>query len=163
MPPPPYYTEQSLAEYAHQELGEMARRLDWEVAHGSYTEIVNNVLLGLGISALPSWNSSLQLQQLRVFTVYQSWKQVVKNLASKYQFGADFQSFNRQQMQQMAMASLALAEADCLALGLPTAGGSNPWEVGIEPVDYVHDPYAYHPPSYSAYPYDYAINPTVPH
>lgn len=146
MPPPTFYTEQSLAEYAHQELGEIARRLAWEVALGSYTEIINEVLLGLEIAEPPlsSWTSVDQLQQLRVFTRYQTWKQAVKNLASYYQFGADFQLFHREQMQAMASKSLAFAEAECQSLGLPVSGGTV-WEIGVEPLDYPHDPYAYYP------------------
>lgn len=141
MPPPTSYSEQSIAEYIHQELGELPDRLGWSVAAGSYTEIVNSVLLGLDITDLSTWTGSSAIEQLRALACYRGWHQVVKALASKYQFATDFQAFQRQQMQAMALKSLALAERDCQDAGLEVSS----WEVLVTSLEDPHDPYAYYP------------------
>lgn len=141
MPPPTSYSEESLAEYIHQELGELPDRLGWSVAASSYTEVVNDILLALGVTDLTTWTGTSAIEQVRALARYRGWTQVVKALASKYQFATDFQTFQRQQMQAMALKSLALAERDCQDAGLEVST----WEVLVTSLVDPHDPYAYYP------------------
>lgn len=139
MPPPLAYTESKYQAYLHQELGEVATRLGWSVGVGSYNEIVSEIELALGITDVVSQDTPDLVRKLRAFGRLVAWKQAIKGLAAKFEFTADLQGFKRNQMQDMALKALALAESDCAELGI---GGTT---IVVEPLVYIHDPNEYFP------------------
>lgn len=136
MPPLTSYSETAFAEFLHKEIGGVATRLGWSVEAGSYTDIVSSVELVLGITDVADYAN---IRQLLALGKREVWRQVVKDLTDKFRFAADFQTFERQQMQAMALKALSIAESECQEAGV---GG---YEIGIERVDYIHDPYTYFP------------------
>jgi hypothetical protein len=102
---PASYDEQSLAEYLHTRLDEVAVQLGWAPADdgpGSYQEIVNDVLLALGTDDLEDYDSSTQLAQVRAVGLWKAWQAAADALVGYYDVSEDLQSIKRSQMQKAA-------------------------------------------------------------
>jgi hypothetical protein len=150
MPLPTYYTEVSLSEFAHACVEGVADVLGWTVEAGSYQEVLHEVLLVLGGRDLVSYVSSGELAFLRAVTRREAWRGVLAELVSKYRFGADFQSYDRQQMYAMAEKELARASAAAAAAAdaIGVAPGGSSYAVRLQPVVHVDDPYVVRVPGY---------------
>lgn len=116
---PTSYDDTELAQYMHGEIGITAKTLNWTVEKGSYGEAINEVLFTLGRIDLADFLPD-EINKLRAVSRREVWKAVVKACSGFYTFSADFQTFNLDQLYKHAMASLALANADCTALGVPS-------------------------------------------
>jgi hypothetical protein len=141
MPLPAVYTEVTLATFMDQELGEVADVLGWALAAGptvgSYAEMVNDVLVLLGVIDL----STVAVSEARAAARVVAWGQAVKALAARIDLATGGgTSITRSQYQIQAKVALAQAEMEARALGL------DPMYVAtIDRLDHVNDPYIYVP------------------
>lgn len=133
---PTSYTDDELMRFMHQEIGVVARTLNWSVAGDSYVETLNEVLIALGISALSDFTGRVPV--LRAVARREVWESVVKACTGFYTFSADFQMFNLDQLFKHAQAALALANQECAALGVASSLGP---QVKTLSFPYTNDPY----------------------
>jgi hypothetical protein len=134
---PVTYTETTLAEYMHAELGKMAQVLGYgapSLTPGDYQEQVNEVALELGISDM---ETAHDIRKVRALARREAWKKALNDLTSKYDFSSDGSSYSRSQMTEQAQASFERAEHDCMSLGL--SGNT----VYMDSMTYRNDPYGY--------------------
>lgn len=139
MPVSASYTEGTLAAFMVTELSDIGTALGWSTTTDQLFEAVNDALYGyFGTSVQPIANAS-NMPKLRALARVAAWKAAIKALASRYQFSTDGQSFQRQQMQDMAKNALAEAEREAAAYGLPE------YSATIDKVSRPHDPYTWVP------------------
>ncbi len=135
---PTSYTETELAEYAHATLGAVALALDWSVPNGNYDEIVNDSLLAYGETDISLISGVDNIKKLRVLTKLYAWRAVAAISSADFDFSADGGRYSRSQIHAMALEALDLAERE--------AGQYDPiYRIGIDSLDYKHDPYKYRP------------------
>lgn len=137
MAAPSAYTEESLAEYAHQAVRSLAEKIGWVPQEGFYTEVINEVLLALGVANIATIAGDTAVRQLRAVTRRETWKAVMGELAARHAFSADFQVFSRQQMFDMAKQMYGMAVVDCAELGVDSAA----YQIRVGTLVYVQDPY----------------------
>jgi hypothetical protein len=134
---PVAYTETTLGQYMHTELGAIAGVLGYvnPVADaGNYAEAVNDVLAELKITNL---SEVTDIRKLRVLAKLYAWKMAAKGLSSKYDFSSDGESYHRSQMHKQALESIEMIMDECLSLGLLGYSAS------FQDVEYLNDPYGY--------------------
>lgn len=134
---PTAYSELTLAQYMHMELGPVAKVLEYpEPAEdaGVYHEAVNEVALAAGVSDI---SQAGDLRKVRALARREAWAMAVKALSTHYNFSADGARHDQSQMHAQAKVALDQAISDCLVLGL---GG---YSVSIDNLDYRHDPYSF--------------------
>lgn len=134
---PTSYTEETLAQYMHSELGPVADILGYQNPAGDagiYQEAVNESLINLGISDIASVTN---IRKLRAVARLQAWDMALNALSSMYDFSADGSTYNRSQMRAMAQRAVDKAMSDCYSLGL------SGYEVSIEQLRYSNDPYGF--------------------
>ncbi|MDI6769742.1 MAG: hypothetical protein QMD04_08705 [Anaerolineales bacterium] len=134
---PAAYSELTLAQYMHAELGPVAKVLEYpEPAEepGIYREAVNEVLLSAGVSDI---SQIADIRKVRALARREAWAMAVKALSTYYNFSADGARYDQSQMHAQAKAALDQAIGDCLALGLEG------YTVSIQSLDYRHDPYSF--------------------
>jgi hypothetical protein len=137
---PERYTEESLAEFMHQEVRDLAGAVNWSTANNSYTEVINDVLLALDATALDGFTGAEDLTTLRAVARREVWRAILKPLAARYNFRSNLQDFQRKQMYDAAALEYQKAVATCEALGIETPGLSQQNAVLI-PVVHIQDPY----------------------
>lgn len=137
MAPPTSYTEESLAEFAHVTIRDLAEKCGWAPEAGFYQEVVNEVMLVFGVTVLSGLTGNTNMRELRAITRREAWKAVLSSLASKHAFNADFQVFSRQQMFDMAKQMYVMAVGDCAALGVDSPN----YAVTVQSLVLVDDPY----------------------
>ena len=133
---PTVYTEKTLAEFMHNELGKVAGITGYNVGvndAGSYAEAVNETVLAYGVTSII--NAS-DIQKVRALARVEAWKKACNDLAALYKFSSDGASYERQQM--FANAQLNLGRALTLALQWDPS-----YEITVTKVRPVHDPYRY--------------------
>lgn len=137
MSAPSGYSETSLAQFMHDELGPTARMLGYpEPADnpGVYAEAVNEAALSLGVNEI---SQASDIRKVRALAKREAWTMAVKALATKFDFSADGASYDRSQVFLQAKQALETAIADCLRLGL------DGYSVSIRTLDQQYDPYHY--------------------
>lgn len=137
MPVPTSYTELALAQYMHDQLGGIADVLGYARPVSfpdSYQEVVNEVLLELGVADI---SAVTDMRKLRVMARLYAWKKAAAALSSKYDFSTDGESYHRSQMHQQALKAVEDIMSECLALGLYG------YSVEFQELDYRNDPYGY--------------------
>lgn len=139
MTTPTSYTEATLAAYMHATLGDVASALGWASGTASYGEAVNETALAYGVDDITTITGRENIARLRALARAESWRQVMAYTAGDFDFSADGASYNRSQVHAQAKAALQLAEADAMRYG---AYG---FDVVVQNVRDVHDPYAYIP------------------
>ena len=137
MTTPTSYTEATLAAYMHATLGDVASALGWAAGTASYGEAVNETLIAYGAADIATVSGTEGIAKLRALARVESWRQVASYTAGAFDFSADGATYNRSQIHAQAVKALALAEADAMRYG---AYG---YEVVIQNVRDMHDPYAY--------------------
>jgi hypothetical protein len=106
MPAPTSYTEAELAAFMHSVLRSVATQLGWS-APGSYTEVVNEVLLAYGVDDIAS---ATNIQQLRLLARREVWRAVVEETAGDYDVRSkDGAEAKRAQINTNARAAYKLA------------------------------------------------------
>lgn len=134
---PSVYTEETLAQFMHGELGPVAEVLGYSTPAGDagiYQEAVNEALLSLGVQDI---SAVTDMRKLRAVARLEAWNMALNALSTLYDFTADGATYNRSQMRAMAQKAVDQAMSDCYAFGL---GG---YEVSIERLRYSNDPYDY--------------------
>lgn len=137
MSAPASYTEATLAAYMHSALGDTATALGWAAGTASYGEAINETLLAYGAGDIATVTGNDNIARLRALARAEAWRQVAAYTAGNFDFSADGASYNRSQMHAQAKAAVQMAEADAMRYG---AYG---YDVVIQNVQDVHDPYAY--------------------
>lgn len=137
MAAPSSYTEATLADYMHTALGAVASAMAY-TSPASYSEAVNEALLGYGVDDIATISGRENIRKLRALARVQAWKQVIADVTGDYDFSADGGQYSRSQVHKMALEALALAENEALALGAIPG-----YVVGIDAVKHIHDPYQY--------------------
>jgi hypothetical protein len=138
MPAPTAYTEKSLAEFMHSELGRVATVLGYSVGSndaGDYAEAVNETLLVYGANTITDATS---IQKLRALARLEAWKKAVGDLTTFFKFSADGGSFERQQMFDQAKAKMESANVAAMAY-------DSAYSAVVTRVTPVNDPYRYIP------------------
>lgn len=137
MAAPASYTETALADYMKAVLGPVATALGWTTTPDDYQEAVNETLLMYGVDAIGDVSGRASIQKLRAFARVQVWVQVVAAVSGDFDFEADGGRYDRSQMQEMALENLSLAESAAMAYGY------DGYQVAVDKLRHVHDPYAY--------------------
>lgn len=136
---PVAYTEVTLAQFMHSELGVVAGVLKISAPStdaGSYQEPVNEVMLELGVTDL---EMAPDIRKVRALARREAWRMAVNGLAVKYDFKEGGDQYDRSQMHDQASKSLERAESDCLNLGI----GLESYTVEITSTAPKYDPYSY--------------------
>ncbi len=134
---PAAYSELTLAQYMHAELGPVAKVLEYpEPAEdaGVYREAIIEVVLAIGVSDI---SQTGDIRKVRALARREVWAMAVKALTTLYNFSADGARHDQSQIFAQAKDALDQAISDCLVLGL--AG----YSVRIDNLDYRHDPYSF--------------------
>lgn len=134
MPVPTAYTETTLADFMHSQLGQFPAMFEW-TSPASYQEAINESLLAYGVSGI---DKATDIRKLRALARVEAWKQVTSELASKYKVQADGSTFERQQMHEMARKSLAAAEQDATIY-------TTDYSAVVGSIGWTKDPYQYPP------------------
>ncbi|HEY3310561.1 MAG TPA: hypothetical protein VGK00_02870 [Anaerolineales bacterium] len=138
MTPPTVYTEKTLSDFMHQELGKVAVILAYTVGAGdagSYAEAVNETLLKYGQVLIAN---ATDISKIRALARVEAWKKACNDLAALYKFTSDDASYERNQIFDQAEKNLGMA----LTLSLPWDAG---YQINVTRVRPVHDPYRYLP------------------
>jgi hypothetical protein len=138
MTPPTSYTEKTLADFMHQELGKVAGILGYAVGAGdagSYAEAVNETLLNYGQTLIAEAGD---MPKIRALARVEAWRKACTDLAALYQFTSDDASYERNQVFDQAEKNLQMA----LTLALAWEPG---YQVTVTRSRPVHDPYRYLP------------------
>lgn len=138
MSAPAVYTEKTLADFMHVELGKLATVLGYAPGAGdagSYAEAVNESILRYGVATI---DLATDIRKLRGLARLEAWKKAVDDLAAHYTFQSDGNTFDREQM--FTNAELNLQR--CLTLALEWDPG---YIITVTKVRPVHDPYRYLP------------------
>jgi hypothetical protein len=135
MPIPTAYTEATLSAFMNSQLGKFPTAFGWTGVVTDYQEAVNDTLLAYGVNDIAQ---ALDIKKLRAIACVQAWKQVTRRLANQFAFTADGATYNRQQMHEMAIKELALAEAEAAVYG-----GMPGYQVGVGSIEWKNDPYRY--------------------
>jgi hypothetical protein len=136
MAAPTSYTEKSLAEFMHAELGRVANVLTYNVGAsdpGDYAEAVNESLLIYGAETI---DAAADIAKLRAIAREQAWKKAVGDLTTFFKFSADGGSYERQQMFEQAKAKMESASLAAMVY-------SAEYSVRITRSTPVNDPYRY--------------------
>lgn len=123
MPAPTSYSEQTLAQYMHRQLADVAGDLGWAVAAsdaGSYQDAVDEVALTLGVAIA----SAPDIRRLRLLARVEAWRQAMQATVSDTEFDADDRAEKLQQRHSQAKAMVALAEAQLRNYDVTTAGAA---------------------------------------
>lgn len=141
MPIPTAYTEKTLAEYMHTQLGKVAAALSLHPdsdGAGDYEEAVNDAILAYGAENLTGITGVENIRKIRALAMVAVWQVVVNNFAAYYDHSSDGASYNRDQLFKHAKESLDLAKATA-------AQYDTQYFATITSIDRRQDPYAYRP------------------
>lgn len=140
---PTFYTEETLKEYMHSLLNAAgyADALEWSVEAGSYDEIVNDVLLALGVTDITTLTGTQNIKRVRVAARYYLWRGVSTFIASSYgggstRVGNASIDLGGDSIIRGIASELAAAEVDAMALGLVEG-----YKVGRFTIRHRNDPY----------------------
>ncbi len=140
MAAPISYTEKTLAEFMHQDLGRTAEVLGYAAGiedAGSYAEAVNETLLAYGVSDI---SAAVEIPRLRILARAAAWRMAASGLVTAYKFSADGSSYERSALFEHANRMLNRAEYNAAA-----------WEdsrahvVTVTRSQPLTDPYRYYP------------------
>lgn len=137
MPLPIAYTEETLGQYMHSELGQVAAVLKLENPvgdAGNYQEPINDVLLELGVVDIGSVSD---LRKVRVLAKLFAFQMAANKLATVYDVSADGESYHRSQIVDHVRNSITSILSECMAIGMFGYSAS------IQNVEYLNDPYNY--------------------
>jgi len=112
---PTSYTEKTLAEYMHVEVGKLASILGYAVGvsdAGSYQEAVNNAIARCGVTLIADMTD---IPRARATARAEVWKKACNDLAAFYGFSSDGARFDRDQMFAQANVNRDRAEDDLYA------------------------------------------------
>lgn len=139
---PASYTEKTLAQFMHTQLGKIASILGLAVGAsdaGSYAEAVNDTLLAYDAEDVTTITGAANLKKLRALAMLAAWTFVINNFAALYDFSADGASYDRSQLFKQSKEALVQDEIGaCQGVGLPPAKGLERLHVGLRlafPVD----------------------------
>jgi hypothetical protein len=106
---PTAYTEDTLAEYMHSALREVATTLGFAPGDGDYDEAVNEALLAYGVTDIAE---ATQIAKLRTLARREAWRQAQSAAAARFDFSADGGDYSRSQLHKQITTNLERAEAD---------------------------------------------------
>jgi len=145
MPAPTSYSEDDLAAYMLQELGDVGQDLALSATAnatgdlGDFTEPVNDVLLDFGTDDITTISGSADIRGLRALAAVHAWRLARKRAAARYDQADGTQSLKRSQVFGMIDKNLSLAEDIAAALGYGSPASQLVIKVGH--IHYVQDPY----------------------
>lgn len=129
---PTSYTDQTLAEYMHGLLAEMAAALGWSVDNGDYDDPILDCLIEYGNVSYVA--DCTDIKKLRCLARVAVWDKVVAATSGDFNFSADGASYSREQVHNHAVARLAAAKT----AALPYLSSNT---IEIYTADYPNDPY----------------------
>jgi hypothetical protein len=135
MPVPTSYTEETLIQFMHSTLAEMATVLGWTVDGGHYDEAVVETLLVYGVSQIAE---ASDIRKLRACARVQVWQAVSNATAGDYDYEAEDVSYSRSQVHAQASAMLEKTLLDAMPY-------TDVYSVVIDEVIFKNDPYVYIP------------------
>lgn len=120
MAAPTSYTEDQLAKYMHDVLGddELAAALDWRVEHDDYEEAVNESLLVYGVDSIDDITGRANIRKLRAIARAEVWRLVMSKTAGDYDVKLDSDSYSRSQLHKHAKAMYEHANSEAIRLGV---------------------------------------------
>jgi hypothetical protein len=127
---PTSYTETSLAAFMLAELGDVALALDMTLA--KLAEPVNDAMLVYGITDIVD---ATDIDKIRKIARVEAWKAAAKNVAADYAYSEGGASYSRNQMQDMILKQLSLAEQDA-------SGYYAAFQIAVGTVEFPDNPYA---------------------
>jgi len=104
MPIPTEYTAETLQEFMHVELREVATILNWSVVEGSYAALVDNALELYGVTDI---SEATDIPRLRLLARVAVWRAVVTAVSLDYTFSDLGATYQRSQMVESARKILA--------------------------------------------------------
>jgi len=131
MPVPTAYTEETLAIYMHEKLGNIAGVLGYSLDGGSYNEAIIDTLIAYGVTSI---DNATNIKKLRALALVEAWKMAVADLSTRHDFSADGGSYNRSQMFENASKAMESAQVEALAY-------DTNYQVGRTRVINISDPY----------------------
>ena len=140
MAAPVSYTEKTLADFMHAELGKTGSLLAYAVGAadaGSYQEAVNETLLNYGASTV---DGAVDIQKLRALARVEAWRKAVGDLTTAYRFTSEGSTFDRGRLYQQAVETLLRAKS--LAVQWDNSGC---YVITVTRALPVNDPYRYVP------------------
>jgi hypothetical protein len=136
---PASYTEQTIAQYMHNTLGQTATLLGWADPAGGvvspYDEAVNDALLLYGVSNI---STATDIAKLRAAARLAIWRRVVDWSYGFFDFATDGQRFDLGELRELALKRLAKAEQEAAGEGIDV-GNAPP--VQMASIFYSNDPY----------------------
>jgi hypothetical protein len=126
---PTSYTEISLATFMLAELGDVALAIDMTLA--KLAEPVNDAMLVYGITDIAD---ATDIDKIRKIARVEAWKAAVKQVAADYAYSDGSASYHRNQMHDMILKQLELAEQDA-------AGYYSAFQIAVGTVNYPDNPY----------------------
>lgn len=138
MPVVTSYTEQELADYMRDILGDVAVTLEWTDTDdlGNYKEAIQETLQAYGISTI---DQAIDVRKLRTIARREVWRAVMMATASNYRFGSDREQYFRQQFHEQAKAQFAIASTDASIYELEDAR----YNVQFIKINDLNDPFTY--------------------
>lgn len=136
MPVPTAYTENTLAVFMHETLGEIAELIGWVATGasvGSYGLMIENALVAYGVSDI---SLATDIAKLRAAAKLAAWSGALTSLSTRYDFSSEQQSFKRSQMAEIAKVQLARAESESAGVGVLPG-----WSVEASSLTFALDPY----------------------
>lgn len=137
MPAPTAYTEDALAAYMLQELGDVGD--DLGISTGGLAEPVNDVLLDYGTDDISTITGVKNIHGLRALAAVHAWRVAFKNATARYDMADGTQNLKRSQVLAGIAKQLLMAESVACTLGYGPAGSG--LKITVERVNYVQDPY----------------------
>ena len=116
MAAPSSYTEESLAQFMLDVLGEVANVLGID-STTNFDEEVSDSLLLYGVDDIAD---ATDIRKLRACARYSAWRKAYSQFVTKFTFQTDQQRFERSDMGKAARTQLALVESDLVSLGVVT-------------------------------------------
>lgn len=141
MPTPTAYTEETLAAYMQDVLGEVASALGYDPG-ASYTEAVNEAVVQYGVDDISEVSGRDAVRLLRALARVQAWQKVINDTAGDYDFKTDKTTFNRSQVHKQALSNLSMARAEAQTL-IDEQEQDTAYVVERSPARYKDDPYRY--------------------
>ena len=139
MAAPTSYTEENLALFMRDGvLKDLSGVLGWTLVPDDYQEAINEALLMMEVDSISKVSGRGNIRKLRAAARITAWQQVVSATAGDHDWSADSGRYNQSQVNEMARKNLEQAEVDGATFGLLAN-----YQVVIDKVRHIHDPYQY--------------------
>ena len=108
---PTYTTNDQLSGFMLTVLGPTGAALEWATGAATTTEIVNDVLIGYGVTDI---SEATDIEKLRAIARWQAWRWAADALAAEFDVSTDGQSLSLSQLHKQAIAARDAAWSACV-------------------------------------------------